>query len=251
MNRFDNKVALITGAASGIGLATVERLASEGASILACDVNAAELEKQVQRIAAAGHDVVAHPLDVTDSDACAAAVEAVVARFGRLDILCNIAGIGHFQHFAEISRKDWDKIIAVNLTSVFVLTQLAMPHLLASQGNIVNVSSVAGLTGIPYNAAYCASKAGVSNITRALAAEFSSKGVRVNAVCPGGVNTPLSKAFSMPEGVDMQVMGRVFPLTPFNAEPQEIAGSIAYLASDEARFVTGTQLVIDGGQLSV
>jgi len=253
MKRFENKVALVTGAASGIGLASAQRLAREGARVFACDLNFEQLEQEMAKLVAEGHTVRTHKLDVADSAACHAAVAAAVAQFGRLDVLCNIAGIGQFKSFDEISQAEWDKIMAVNVTGVFVLCQAAMPHLLASKGNIVNMSSSAGVVGVPYNAAYCASKGAVLMLTKSLSSEFAARGVRVNAICPGGVNTPLSRGFneSMPKDMDANLMMRVFPLTPFNAEPEEIAAAVAYLASDEARFVTGIGFSIDGGQTGI
>jgi meso-butanediol dehydrogenase / (S,S)-butanediol dehydrogenase / diacetyl reductase len=253
MQRFENKVALVTGAASGIGLATARRLAQEGARIFACDINFAQLQQEMAKLTAAGSTVHVHNLNVADVGACHAAVAAAVQAFGRLDVLCNIAGIGQFKNFADISQSEWDKIIAVNVTGVFAMSQAAMPHLLESKGNIVNISSSAGLVGVPYNAAYCASKGAVLLLTKSLASEFAGRGVRVNAICPGGVNTPLASGFinQLPEGIDPNLMARVFPLTPFNGEPEEIAAAIAYIASDEARFVTGSGFVIDGGQTSI
>jgi meso-butanediol dehydrogenase/(S,S)-butanediol dehydrogenase/diacetyl reductase len=253
MKRFEGKAALVTGAASGIGLATAQRLAREGAQVFACDMSADKLQEEVGKLGAEGLQVRAHTLNVTDASACRAAVAAAVAACGRLDVLCNIAGIGQFKLFGDISMAEWDKIIAVNATAPFVMCQAALPHLLASKGNIVNMASSAGLVGIPYNAAYCASKGAILMLSKSLAAEFAGRGVRVNAVCPGGVNTPLTAGFntSIPEGIDPNLMTRIFPLTPFNAEPEEIAGIVAYLASDEARFVTGAAFSIDGGQTAI
>lgn len=252
MKRFENKVALVTGAASGIGLATMRRLAAEGASVFACDMSADQLRDEVKKLADQGLPVQAHVLNVTDSAACRAAVAAAVAQFGKLDVLCNIAGIGQFKNFLEVTEAEWDKVMAVNITSLFVLSQAAMPHLLESKGNIVNMSSSAGIVGVPYNTAYCASKGAVSLFSKSLATEFAGRGVRVNAVCPGGVNTPLvAKSFTMPEGVDMALMGRLFSIAGNNAEPEDIAACVAYLASEEARFVTGVTFSIDGGQTAI
>jgi meso-butanediol dehydrogenase/(S,S)-butanediol dehydrogenase/diacetyl reductase len=252
MQRFDGKVALITGAASGIGLASARRLAREGARVFACDVNVGQLQAEVAALAAEGLQVKAHALDVADVAACGAAVAAAVAAFGRLDVLGNIAGIGQCQHFGEIEQATWDKVMAIHITGVFAMCQAAMPHLLESKGNIVNISSVAGLVGLPYSAAYCASKGAVLLLTKSLATEFAGRGVRVNAICPGGVTTPLSKSFVMPADIDMGLMGRMTALTPETfTDPSEIAASLAYLASDEARFVTGTGFVIDGGQTAI
>lgn len=251
MKRFENKVAFVTGAASGIGFATMARLGREGASIYAVDINTPLLEQETKRLQDEGLDIRAATLDVTDEGACRDAVAACVAHFGKLDILCNIAGMVMTKHFMEISSTEWRRIMDVNTNSVFILCQAAMPHLLESGGNIVNISSTAGLLGLPYNSGYCASKGAVLQLSRALAVEFAGRGVRVNAICPGAVDTPLVKNLAVPEGADMALYSRMFPLMPYFAQADEIAGSVAYLASEEARFVTGSSLVIDGGQSTV
>ncbi|TXS95380.1 SDR family oxidoreductase [Parahaliea maris] len=251
MDRFENKVAFITGAASGIGLATARRLGEEGARLFACDINAEGLEREMTALRERGVEVRFRVLDVTDDADCAEAVQECVAAYGQLDILCNIAGMVCTANFTDLTAERWRRVMDVNINSVFVLCLAAMPHLLESGGNVVNIASTAGIAGLPYNSAYCASKAAVLNFSRALAVEYASRGVRVNAVCPGGVNTPLIQNAQAPEGADLALFGRMSPITPFMAEPEEIAGSVAYLASNEARFVTGSALVIDGGQTAV
>lgn len=227
------------------------RLARAGAQVYACDINDEALEEAARELRDDGAVVITQMLDVTDEPACRAAIEACVEKFGGLDILCNIAGMVMTRNFTEISTEEWQRVMNVNTNSVFVLCQAAMPHLLKSQGNIVNISSTAGLSGLPYNSVYCASKGAVLLLSKALAAEYAGRGVRVNAVCPGAVNTPLIQNLSLPEGVDLALYGRMSPLTPYFAEPEEIAAAVTYLASEEARFVTGTALVIDGGQTAV
>ncbi|WP_116364963.1 SDR family NAD(P)-dependent oxidoreductase [Parahaliea mediterranea] len=251
MQRFDNKVAFITGAASGIGLASAKRLGGEGARLFACDINAEGLASEMAVLRDSGVEVTTRVLDVSDDADCAAAVAECVAAYGQLDILCNIAGMVCTSHFAELTVERWRRVMDVNINSVFALSLAAIPHLLESGGNIVNIASTAGIAGLPYNSAYCASKAAVLNFSRALATEYAGRGVRVNAVCPGGVNTPLIRNAQAPEGADLALFGRMSPLTPYMAEPEEIAGAVAYLASAEARFVTGSALVIDGGQTAI
>lgn len=232
--RFSGKRVLVTGAASGVGRATASLFAAEGAELLALDVTAAEGVTEI---------------DLTDS----ARVQALVSDAGAFDIVLNVAGIVRLDHFAELTLETWQRHLDVNLTAPFVLSQAALPGLIERKGNIVNVASVAGLRGQAYSAAYCASKAGVVMLTKSLALELASAGVRVNCVCPGGINTPLlgGVARTMPKDLDPTLMARLYnPLPPGFAEADEIAEAIAYLASDAAKSITGTALSIDGGTLS-
>ncbi len=244
--RFAAKVALVTGAGSGIGRATAIRLAEEGASVYLADINGESLQ-ETTKLLPEGSDYRCGTLDVSSSEACRQLVTDTVAEFNRLDVLCNIAGIAPTQHFADISEDAWNRVIGINLNSVFFLCQAAMPHLVESQGNIINMSSSAGRTGQAYNASYGATKAAVLMLSKSLAIEFAAKGVRVNAICPGAVSTALSKNFKPPEDEDMNLFMRLMPLLPM-AEAEEIAAAVAYLASEEARFVTGIEFAIDGGQ---
>jgi meso-butanediol dehydrogenase/(S,S)-butanediol dehydrogenase/diacetyl reductase len=246
MQRFTDKVALITGAASGIGRATAIRLAEEGASIMLADINTAGLEETAAGLPEGCHCAQLQ-LDVSNAENCAQAVDQTVEQFGRLDVLCNIAGIPLYKHLADVTEADWSRIVGINLNGVFFMCQAAMPHLLESQGNIINMSSSAGIEGQAYNSGYCATKGAVLLLSKSLAMEFAAKGVRVNAVCPGAVATPLSAGFELPGGADPDLMQRLFPLIEMS-QPEEIAAAIAYLASEEARFVTGVGFPIDGGQ---
>ena len=245
--RFEGKVALVTGAGSGIGRASALRLGDEGGHIIACDINAGSLADFEAEAKERGARADTHVVDVADPEACRGAVAHAVAVGGRLDVLCNIAGISKLDHLGNYSDEQWHSMVAVNLSSVFFLSQAAMPHLLESRGNIVNMASSAGREGQAYNSIYCATKAAVVNLSKALAKEFGSRGVRVNAVCPGGVKTDLLRNTSMPEGADPKLLGMLLPLLPL-AEAEEIATAVAYLASDEARYVTGSEFAIDGGQ---
>lgn len=245
--RFEGRVALVTGSASGIGRATAERLAEEGAVVVAADRDADGLADTVASIEAAGGTADARALDVSDPDACAALVDAAAADHGRLDVLANVAGVLTFAHATDHTRQEWERTLAVNLSGPWFLTQAALPHLELTRGNVVNVSSAAGLVGQAYTAAYCASKGGLVLLTKALAVEYASRKVRVNAVCPGQVDTNLLADFAFPEGADDRLLAKLLPLLRA-ARPQEIAGLIAWLASDEARYVTGVAWPIDGGQ---
>lgn len=247
MQRFDNKVVLVTGAASGIGQATAIRLAQEGASVMLADINEEGLAQTQQSIAEFDGESATVQLDVSSLTACQNAVASVIERYGKLDVLCNIAGIFISRRLTEIQEEEWNRMVGINLNSVFFLSQAAMPHLIESKGNIINMASTAGLVGQVYNAMYCATKGAVVMLSKSMAVEYARSGVRVNAICPGGVNTPLAGNISLPEDPDMDLFMRLMPLLDI-AEADEIASAIAYLASDEARYVTGTAFAIDGGQ---
>jgi NAD(P)-dependent dehydrogenase (short-subunit alcohol dehydrogenase family) len=231
MGRFEGKVALVSGAASGIGLAISRRLADEGATVVGGDLTEV-----------AGGVVC----DVRDADSCAAAVAFVLDRHGRLDVLANVAGIGVSRTIGALTPEEWRAVIDVNLTGTFLLSQSALPALLASQGVIVNMGSVAGLRATPYNAAYCASKGGVIMLTKSMAIELAKAGVRVNAVCPASVDTPFLRNFQLPEGADMALLARSASPMGRVIDPAEVAAAVAYLASDDAATISGTTLVIDG-----
>lgn len=245
--RFEDRVAVVTGSASGIGRATAGRLAAEGATVIAVDRDAAGLAATVTGIVDAGGRAEARELDVSDPDACTALIDRVAADHQRLDVLANVAGVLRFAHAADHSRADWDQTLAVNLSGPWFLMQAALPHLEATRGNIVNVASAAGLVGQPYSAAYGASKGGLVVLTKSLAVEYGSRKVRVNCICPGQVDTNLLADFTFPEGADERLLVKLLPLVR-GAVPAEIATLIAYLASDEARYVTGAAWPIDGGQ---
>jgi len=247
MKRFEGKVALVTGAASGIGRASAQRLASEGATVMLGDINNPGLEETEKTIIEAGGRAAIYVFDVSDADACRSCVSATIKEFGQLDVLCNIAGTVKLKHFEEITDEYWNRIVGINLSGVFFMSKAAIPHLIKTKGNIINMGSTASLVGQVYNAHYCATKAGVLMLSKSMAIEFAGRGVRVNAICPGGVNTPLIENFEMPEGADMNLVSKLFSLVE-QAEPEEIATAVAYLASSEARYVTGIAFPMDGGQ---
>ena len=247
MNRFAGKVALITGAGSGIGRACAIRLADEGAAVFLADISEQGMQETLALLPETASSASAC-LDVSSPDQCQGVVDSCIAELGRLDVLCNIAGIALCRNFTEITVADWQRVVDINLNGVFYMSQAAMPHLLESKGNIVNMSSSAGREGQAYHAVYCATKAAVLMMTKSLAIEYAKQGVRANAVCPGAVITPLTQNFSAPDGADMDLFQRMFPLIEEMAAPEEIAAAVAYLASDEARFVTGIDFAIDGAQ---
>jgi meso-butanediol dehydrogenase/(S,S)-butanediol dehydrogenase/diacetyl reductase len=249
VQRFQGKDVFVTGAASGIGRATALRLADEGARVLCADLNDDGVRATADAIRAAGGRAECCCLDVTDPAACQTAVDETVADFGKLDVLCNIAGIGVHGDFLRLAAEDWARLMSVNLSGPFYLSKAAIPHLLTTRGNIVNMASAAGLVGTAYSAAYSASKGGLILLTRSLAVEFGRKGIRVNCICPGGVETPMTSSFSLPDDFDEKLLQRM-QLVDRIAKPEEIAAMVAYVASDEAKYVNGTALSIDGGQVA-
>ena len=241
--RFEGRVAVITGAGSGIGRAVTRRLADEGASVLAVDIDKGRLAETARL---SGETVAVLEADLADPAACAGAVAHCVDRFGRLDILGNVAGIYRANHVSDVTVEEYRLVMGVNLDAYFFLSQAAIPHLIEGGGSIVNVASNAGLQGVPYSAVYCMSKGGVVQLTRSLATEFLKTPLRVNAIAPAGTNTNLLSAVHFPSDIDPDLAGRMAGHRGM-AEPEEIAALFAFLASEEARSVTGAIYTMDNG----
>ena len=242
----NGKKALITGAASGIGRATAIKFAAEGASVTIADINETGLDETASMMASTPRIAA---FDAADPASCQALV-ANAASDG-LDILCNISGILDWGASETFPVAKFERIMAVNTTSVFVLCQAALPHLIESRGCIVNTASTAGLSGSAYNVAYAASKHAVVGITRSLAVEMAKKGVRVNAICPGLVMTPMTGIKPSDPDLDWQLIMRNAPkLADGACQPEDIAELFIFLASDKARKVTGSLYSMDGGQLA-
>lgn len=246
MARFTDQVAIVTGAGSGLGRATAHRLADEGASVAVLDLAVDAAEKTAAEIGERGGSARAFAVDVSDLASATSAVAAVGGDLGRPQILVNCAGILRFEHSENETDDGWSRLIAVNLTGTFFMCRAALPFLLDGGGVIVNVASNAGLMGQPYTAAYCASKGGVVNLTKALAVEYLKRGVRVNAVAPGGMNTPMVAGLSMPDDISVKDFAKVTSPLGY-AEPEEQANLIAWIASEDGRYMTGSIVSMDGG----
>jgi len=247
--RFTGRKALVTGAASGIGRATALRLASEGADVVAVDVNAGPLEKLAVDSDGLVGSVATLVGDVSSEDGVVAMVSTAARQLDGLDVVANVAGVLSFSHTHEVTMDEWNRLISINLTGTFLVCREALPYLLASRGNIVNLASTAAHAGQPWATAYVASKGGVLALTRALAVEYAAQGLRVNSISPGAIDTPITGAFHLPDGADIKLLGRVTPLGPFGT-PEGIAAAIAFVASDEAAHMNGADLLIDGATLA-
>ena len=244
--RFAGRVALVTGAASGIGRATALRLAREGARVLAHDVDGAGLADTARAAAEVGGTVRTRVGDLTAPAECAAAVAECLEGFGRLDVLGNVAGISRSEHFLDVTADGYRRMMTVNVEACFHLCQAAIPHLLEHGGNIVNIASSSGLNGTAYSVVYCMTKGAIVQLTRALAMEFLKTPLRVNAIAPGAVDTPLTASFRIPEDVDWDLVGRYVSPRPM-ASADDIAALFAFVASDEGRNIHGAILSSDAG----
>ncbi len=245
-----NKIALVTGAGSGIGAAIAEVFARAGATVLVTDRDPENGARTAERIAAAGGRAEFHGLDIADSEACKSVAGAVLQSYGRLDVLVNNAGIGHAGTLVTTEAEDLDRLYAVNVRGTFLITKAFLPSMLERRaGAIVNIASIAGMLGVRDRLAYTVTKHAIAGLTRAMALDHAREGVRINAICPGRVETPWiaerlketpdpEKAYR--EMCETQPMGRM-------GRPEEIAAAALYLASDEAAFVTGAMLTPDGG----
>jgi NAD(P)-dependent dehydrogenase (short-subunit alcohol dehydrogenase family) len=242
MSRFEGKVAIVTGAASGVGRATTQRLTSEGATVFGLDLNEDGLKETFDGLERGAYAVS----DISRRDAAHDAVAQCVAANGRVDVLCNIAGVLRSGRLANVTEDDLSLIIGVNVAGTLWMTQAAMPHLEEAGGAVVNIGSNAGLMGVAYQTAYAASKGAVIQMTRSLAMEFIKSGVRINCVAPGGIKTPMSKTAQLPEDADWELIQPYVGFRPMS-RPEELAAVIAFVASDDASAMHGAIVSADSG----
>lgn len=240
------KVALVTGAASGLGKDTALALTRAGASVCLVDVNQQALQQTAEDADALGGNSLVFCCDLSEADACRQAVQATIDRFSRLDSLCNVAAVFMPRHTPEMADADFDRTLAVNLAAPFRLIQAAIPHLLANNGAVVNVTSCAAFMGQAYLAAYSATKAGLTHMTKSLAMEYIHQPIRFNAVAPGGMMTPMGQALAQLENPDPTLLARISPLRGL-VETTDVADMIAYLASDASRGIHGACINFDNG----
>ncbi|MDO5685903.1 MAG: 3-oxoacyl-ACP reductase FabG [Neisseria sp.] len=242
--RLANKVAVISGAASGIGLATALKFGKEGATVIVCDLNQEHIDAAVAQITAAGGKAAGYIVDVTNNEQIGAMREDVLQKFGRIDVLCNIAGIVMDAQLSKMTEEQFDRVIDINLKGTYNMARAVVNDMIAQEsGVILNTSSVVGVYGNFGQTNYAATKFGVIGFVKTWARELGKKGIRANAICPGFVATPMVN--SVPEKVLESMRARV-PMRRL-AEPEEIANLFAFLASDEAAYINGAAIEITGG----
>ena len=244
MKRFKDKVVLVTGAGSGIGRSTALRMDAEGAILIIIDINEDEIIKTKSMLK--NKESTAKVLDISNL----ADVKKFFKGLNKLDALINVAGILRFDNSHEVQIDDWNKILDVNLTGTFFMCSYALPLLLKSKGAIVNVSSSAALGSHAWTAAYSASKGGISAFSKTLAVEYGMEGLNVNCVCPASIETPMSTNPDMPKDIDTRLLKKIMPIDGVNRSPNEIASTIAFLASQDAIHINGIDLRVDGGLLT-
>jgi meso-butanediol dehydrogenase / (S,S)-butanediol dehydrogenase / diacetyl reductase len=252
--RLEGRTAVVTGAARGIGRAIVERFLSEGASVMMTQRSLEAGSATCEALAREHSGRVAfHAADIRDAESVAGLIDAAVERFGALDILCNNAGTGLLRTVHETSDEQYELVMDTNVRGVFLTCRYAIPHMLEQgRGSIVHIGSVAGSVGFESDAAYCASKGAVAALTRQMALDYSSHGIRVNCVCPGFIETEMMQTFIDSHADPAPVREQIVALHPIGrvGRPEEVAAAAAFLASEDASFITGASLAVDGGLLA-
>jgi len=248
--RVENRIAIVTGAGSGIGAASAVRLAEEGAQVICADINSDAANATAREITSAGYSAERYAIDISDSQACDALIAHAVSKYGAIDILVNNAGVNLPGVFHEVSNETIDRTLDVNVKGAMYLTRAALPHMLKnSRGSIVNMSSVNGLVSEPYLSVYSASKGAIVMFTRGIALDYAKTGIRCNAICPGWVDTPINHAHAKMLGGLDHVYKTIDSFQPIGrpGTSREIANVVLFLASDESSFMTGSIVSADGG----
>lgn len=241
--RFENKVCLVTGGGSGIGRAAGERFASEGGKVAIVDLNPAHGNETVQAITQAGGEAIFCAADVSSSEQVRAAIDATVAKWGKIDVIVNDAAMMTFSPLLDLPEADWEKVMAVNLRSVFLFCKYGVPHM-AEGSAIVNISSVHAHETTKNVVPYATSKGGMEAFTRGFSEELADRKIRINCVAPGSVDTPMLWNNPNVKSGTEKIEGAI-------GQPADLAAAICFLAAPEARFITGTTLVVDGGRLDI
>jgi meso-butanediol dehydrogenase/(S,S)-butanediol dehydrogenase/diacetyl reductase len=248
MQRFQNKITMITGASSGIGRACAMRITAEGGVVICLDVAETALNETAALIKQQGGQVEVQLCDVSNSAQVKNTVEHCAKKYGRIDVLINVAGVIKLDHATNISDEVWQRIININLSGTFFMCREVLPHLVNSKGNIVNISSTSAIRGLPYGIAYGASKGGVSALTKAIAVEYAKRGVRANTVCPGSIMTDMQKQSGLPADIDWKLIPRISAIDNRFGKPDDIAGVVALIASEQdGSHINGAEYVVDGG----
>jgi len=248
MDRFKNKTVIVTGAGSGIGKSTALRLDAEGAKLLIIDINEEELGTTHSMLK--NKSSTSHIINIASLNEIKKIFKDFQETNKQLDALINVAGILRFDNSHEVEIKNWNKILEINLTGTFFMCRYALPLLLESKGAIVNVSSSAAIGAHAWTAAYSASKGGISAFSKTLAVEYGMRGLNVNCVCPASIQTPMSTNPDMPKDIDTRLLKKIMPLDGVNRSPDDIASTIAFLASEDAIHINGIDLRVDGGLLT-
>ena len=248
MDRFKDKTVIVTGAGSGIGKSTALRLDAEGAKLLVIDINEEELSTTHSMLE--NQSSTLHLLNIASLNDTKKFFKDFQESNKQLDALINVAGILRFDNSHEVEIENWNKILEINLTGTFFMCRYALPLLLESKGAIVNVSSSAAIGAPAWTAAYSASKGGISAFSKTLAVEYGMRGLNVNCVCPASIQTPMSTNPDMPKDIDTRLLKKIMPLDGVNRSPDDIASTIAFLASEDAIHINGIDLRVDGGLLT-